>query len=627
MASPAGIFQTVVQSMLGQRQQRQGQQALDQKQQEIDIQKAEEDRAARNADFEFAQHMQSLGAKPIFHGLVQDQGQDDEGNPTTIYRQPNPDRLKTSQKTASGDPIQWEVPNEQEQTLHQSIMRKMGYDQDAPLRTEQTQQAQATSQAEESGKLQGQNDIRTKYGVPASSMYTPEMLERMGISGDYKALPSELIGMAGRTIPAVIRGDTSTNNTAANNATKLTVASGNNADKDKRAADRVQFEKDKATRDEALKDAISQRSTAVQAGLSPNLAPIKLRQFQQGATQAQGTLQQADDEQLRLHQAGDILDPQTTPDGAKFQDPWTGTPKTMTPDLRSTIQDFVGARQKYVQILRDGAQRQLDDLGVKIPKASSGTGQPAQGGGGQAAGGGAPATPQGGASPALSPEAADAQDILNHRLSPSQWISQIGGRGMQKTARVDRVKAEIRKVDPAFNMEDAEASYQLTRSAGFQNTVRYMDSVQNSIPQLQQSADTLANGNVKSINALVNAGKNQFNSVDLKRFQADKLLVGDEIAKILQGGGTGSGTSDAKLKQAQDLLSTNDSPEAISTALKEVTKLIGYRRDSLTRGTPLAGQSQAPKTYKKTATGPGGHKIGSDDGQNWVDLQTGKPVQ
>lgn len=601
-------------------------QNADVKKQQENIAQAEEDRKARDSDFEFAQHMQSIGAKPIFHGLVQDQGQDDEGNPTTIYRPPNPDRLKTSQKTASGDPVQWEVPNEQEQTLHQSIMRKMGYEADAPLRQEQTQQAQAGAQATESGKQQGDQDIRAKYGVPASSMYTPEMLERMGIKGEYTALPSELINMAGRAVPAVIRGDTSSQNTAANNATKLTVASGNNADKDKRAADRVQFEKDKATRDEALKDAISQRSTAVQAGLSPNLAPIKLRQFQQGATQAQGTLQQADDEQLRLHQAGDILDPQTTPDGAKFQDPWTGTPKTMTPDLRSTIQDFVGARQKYVQILRDGAQRQLDDLGVKIPKASSGTGQPAQGGGGQAAGGGAPATPQGGASPALSPEAADAQDILNHRLSPSQWISQIGGRGMQKTARVDRVKAEIRKVDPAFNMEDAEASYQLTRSAGFQNTVRYMDSVQNSIPQLQQSADTLANGNVKSINALVNAGKNQFNSVDLKRFQADKLLVGDEIAKILQGG-TGSGTSDAKLKQAQDLLSTNDSPEAISTALKEVTKLIGYRRDSLTRGTPLAGQSQAPKTYKKTATGPGGHKIGSDDGQNWVDLQTGKPVQ
>ena len=136
------------------------------------------------------------------------------------------------------------------------------------------------------------------------------------------------------------------------------------------------------------------------------------------------------------------------------------------------------------------------------------------------------------------------------------------------------VERELKKTDTNFNWEDASASYQLARSTGFQNTVRYMDSVQNSMPQLQQAANALANGQVKSINALVNAGKNQFNNIDLKKFQADRALVGDEIAKILQGGGTGNGTSDAKLKQAQDLIGQSDNPAAIAATLGEVNKLI-----------------------------------------------------
>lgn len=40
------------------------------------------------------------------------------------------------------------------------------------------------------------------------------------------------------------------------------------------------------------------------------------------------------------------------------------------------------------------------------------------------------------------------------------------------------------------------------------------------------------------------------------------------------------------------------------------------------RGGPEGG-----KTYKQTATGPGGHKIGSDDGETWYDMKTGQKVQ
>lgn len=177
--------------------------------------------------------------------------------------------------------------------------------------------------------------------------------------------------------------------------------------------------------------------------------------------------------------------------------------------------------------------------------------------------------------------------LVEHKMSPSQIQIMGGGMGQAGRNFLRQVQAEALKQDPNFNFEEAESSYQLVKSPSFQNTVRYMDSVVESLPRLQQTANKLANGRVRGINSLINAGKSQFNDVDLKKFKTDVLFVADEIAKILQGGGTGSGTSDAKLRQAGEIINTSDSPQAIAGALGEAKFLMANRRSSLTRGTYL----------------------------------------
>lgn len=189
-----------------------------------------------------------------------------------------------------------------------------------------------------------------------------------------------------------------------------------------------------------------------------------------------------------------------------------------------------------------------------------------------------------------------ARDIIAHKIAPEQVATMFGGFGTAGQAFKRMVYTEAKKIDPNFNYEQASAEYGLVKSPQFQNTIRYMDSVINSVPRLLDSANKLGNTSVKAINDLINSGKNQFNNVDLKQFQTDRVLVGDEIAKILQGGGTGNGTSDAKLKQAQDLLSSSDSPAAIAKALKEVQILLGNRRGSLVKGTYMENsQPDLPK--------------------------------
>jgi hypothetical protein len=199
-----------------------------------------------------------------------------------------------------------------------------------------------------------------------------------------------------------------------------------------------------------------------------------------------------------------------------------------------------------------------------------------------------------------------ATDVIHHRLAPEQMSQMFGGFGPTGQAFKRMVYGEAKKIDPNFDFEQAAADYNFSKSPAFQNTVRMMDSALNSTDRLQQSANALANGKVRSINALVNAGRDQFNSVNLRKFQTDRTLVGDEVAKVLQGGGTGSGTSDAKLKQAQDIFRDSDDPAVIASAINEVKQIMGYRRQAVTRGTYMEGKTppEAPAGSKDTSSGP-----------------------
>lgn len=199
-----------------------------------------------------------------------------------------------------------------------------------------------------------------------------------------------------------------------------------------------------------------------------------------------------------------------------------------------------------------------------------------------------------------------AQQLVNHKMAPSQ-LSLFGGFGTAGQAFKRKVLLEAQKLQPGFDMEEAESTYQLAKSPGFQTTVRYMDYVGTSVDRVLSSAQTLANGNIRAVNALINSGKNQFNNVDLKKYQTDVLEMSDAIAKILQGGGTGSGTSDAKLKQAQQILSTTDSPASVAAALGEIKSLITARRGSLTKGTYLEQPAAAsPNANRFTVVQKGG---------------------
>ena len=231
-----------------------------------------------------------------------------------------------------------------------------------------------------------------------------------------------------------------------------------------------------------------------------------------------------------------------------------------------------------------------------------------------------------------------AQKIVDHEMAPGQ-IGEIAKGFGKRTQEVSQMISEgVNRLDPHFNYQEADANFKLSNSVGFQQTVRYMDSVKNSIPLVIQRAQELGNSNIRFVNGLANMGKAQLNDPKLAKFQTDALLVADEIAKILQGGGTGSGTSDAKLKQAAEIIRDSDSPKAIAAKLGEVQQLIRYRYDSLTKSTYIGSDSSqnngggfSPLPQKpggNTSTPARPRAVSADgkstvewDGKAWVPVQ------
>ena len=69
------------------------------------------------------------------------------------------------------------------------------------------------------------------------------------------------------------------------------------------------------------------------------------------------------------------------------------------------------------------------------------------------------------------------------------------------------------------------------------------------------------------------------------------------------------------------------SPEAMQAAQRIGVTLPTGRQQAPTGQAPRTGQTGAQPGYKFTATGQGGHKIGSNDGTTWFDVQTGQPIR
>lgn len=195
-----------------------------------------------------------------------------------------------------------------------------------------------------------------------------------------------------------------------------------------------------------------------------------------------------------------------------------------------------------------------------------------------------------------------AQAIVTKRMAPSQLATFFVGMGKDSASQLrSLVMQRVHQLQPDFNWAEAEADYQFGKAPGTQTTVRYLDNISTSIDILRKASADFARSDVNAVNKALAAGKGQLGSTDVAVYNMARNIVADEIAKVLQGGGTGHGTSDAKLRQAQELLSQGYSDKQMNAVLDAAQEMLKIRRSTLTKGT-FMDRPAAPEAPPKTRT-------------------------
>lgn len=195
-----------------------------------------------------------------------------------------------------------------------------------------------------------------------------------------------------------------------------------------------------------------------------------------------------------------------------------------------------------------------------------------------------------------------------------------------------------------FNLAQAQIDFKEAQNPSVRSTLRYLNSLTGSG---EDNHTGNPSGNLAEISKLSKSiGRTDFPALNdkaawLRMETGDPKMaayhtavteVADQIAKILQGGGAGGGTSDTKLKQAQDMLSTRFSSDQLDGVVTELRSLLGNRQKSLIQdnrylekqfGKYVAPPNDAVSKLTNASTGQIAYKLKNG---SIVDA-FGKPVQ
>lgn len=134
--------------------------------------------------------------------------------------------------------------------------------------------------------------------------------------------------------------------------------------------------------------------------------------------------------------------------------------------------------------------------------------------------------------------------------------------------------------DPAQRANDLAYA----KNKGTQDTLKYFNSLVGSaghagnLSDLVKMSDSIDRTDFPPINDVEAWGKLKSGNPQMAAYLTNVTEVADQVAKILQGGTTGSGTSDAKLKQAADMFQTGFTKNQIRDVAATLNGLLNNRQ-------------------------------------------------
>ena len=216
--------------------------------------------------------------------------------------------------------------------------------------------------------------------------------------------------------------------------------------------------------------------------------------------------------------------------------------------------------------------------------------------------------------------------------------SQLSKRSATYQATLDEAdRQEMAETGKHFNIARAQTDYKFANQPSTQNTLKYLNSLTGgqdpstgNLAELVNQSNKIGRTQFPPLNKTEAWGKLESGDPGIVAYRAVVTEVADQVAKILQGGGSGAGTSDAKLRQAQELFDVGFSKDQIKAVAAELRPLLNNRRDSLIGdnrylenqfGKPTAPVPVPPPPIYAAAPGKP-RMMSTDGGKTWQPAQT-----
>lgn len=233
-----------------------------------------------------------------------------------------------------------------------------------------------------------------------------------------------------------------------------------------------------------------------------------------------------------------------------------------------------------------------------------------------------------------------ARAIANYQTPPpSSRTSALGMAVMRKVLAIDP------NYDATKFPERTKITQDFSASGASGKAMTSTDTALSHLHVLSQAGDAMKTGDIPALNKLAQFLGAQTGQSPKVTYDSIVAMVAPEISKAVIG--AAGGEADRKTMAANFSSSNSDAQREGSIGI--TAKLLGARFEKQGQayesdmgkplGRKLSPESQkvldrysgkgdaAPVAYSKTATGPNGHKIGSNDGQSWFDVKTGQAVK
>jgi hypothetical protein len=185
------------------------------------------------------------------------------------------------------------------------------------------------------------------------------------------------------------------------------------------------------------------------------------------------------------------------------------------------------------------------------------------------------------------------QQLVNGFLAPSELSKRTAGAGANYNAILKAAdEYSMSTTGKHFNIAQADRDYKFASRPQTQDTLNYLGSLVGGVGQtgnldeLVSKSNSINRTTFPAINSAQYYALIQAGDPNVVAYLTTVTEVSDQIAKILQGGGTGGGTSDAKLRQAQSLFQTGFSKAQVIATVNAIKPLLMNRAKSMIGSNP-----------------------------------------